>query len=122
MRICPASPTPFLDIDDWCGPLHARRGRSALHPRKAVNAAVIWQLLVAVHGHALTVPAKLAVGRWRDGARRVARGGALLESKQLLGTEGLVVDLGGCLDQILKVGAGEEVAEIDKLAVVLVLN
>ena len=47
---------------------------------------------------------------------------ALLEGQQLLGTEGLVVDLAGCLDQILKVGSGEEVAEVDKFTVVLVLD
>jgi hypothetical protein len=47
---------------------------------------------------------------------------ALLESKQLLGAEGLVVDLGGGLDEILEVGAKEEVAEVDELAVVLVLD
>lgn len=111
-----------LNIDDWRWPFHARRRRATLHPRKAVNAAVIWQLLVAVHGHALTVPAKLAVGGRRDGARRVARGGALLEGKQLLGTEGLVVDLGGGLDEVLEVGAGEEVAKVDELAVVFILN
>jgi hypothetical protein len=49
-------------------------------------------------------------------------GGALLEGKQLLGAEGLVVDLGGGLDEVLKVGTGEEVAQVDELAVVLVLN
>ena len=51
-----------------------------------------------------------------------ADGRALLECKQLLGTEGLVVDLGRGLDQILQVRAGKEVAEIDELAVVLVLD
>lgn len=40
----------------------------------------------------------------------------------MLGTEGLVVDLGGCLDEVLEVGAREKVAEVDELAVVLVLN
>jgi hypothetical protein len=47
---------------------------------------------------------------------------AFLQGKQLLGTEGLVVDLAGGLDQILKVGAGQEVAQVDKFAVVLVLD
>lgn len=46
----------------------------------------------------------------------------LLEGEQLLGAEGLVVDLRGRLDQVLQMGAGEEVAEIDELAVVLVLD
>jgi hypothetical protein len=80
-------------------------------------------LLVAVHGHALAVPAELTVGRWRDGTGRVtADGRALLERKQLLGTEGLVVDLRGCLDEVLQVGAGKEVAEVYEFAVGLVLD
>lgn len=112
-----------LDIDDWRGPFHAWRGLANLHPRKAVDAAVVRQLLIAVHCHALAVPAELAVGRWGNGTRRVAANSrALLEGKQLLGAEGLVVDLGGCLDEVLEVGACQEVTEVDKLAVVLVLN
>tara|TARA_R110002003_G_scaffold46_12_gene3816 strand:- start:2803 stop:3015 length:213 start_codon:yes stop_codon:yes gene_type:complete len=51
-----------------------------------------------------------------------ADGRALLQGKQLLGTEGLVVDLRGGLDEVLKVGAREEVAEVDELAVALVLD
>lgn len=47
---------------------------------------------------------------------------ALLEGKQLLGAERLVVDLCGRLDQVLQVGAGKEVAEVDEFAVVLVLD
>lgn len=47
---------------------------------------------------------------------------ALLECKQLLGTEGLVVDLRCGFDQILEVGSGEEVSEVDKLAVVLIFD
>jgi hypothetical protein len=83
---------------------------------------VIRELLVPVHRHALAVPAKLAVGRGRDGTRRVALVRALLESKQLLGAERLVVDLCGRLNQVLQVGTGEEVAEVDEFAVVLVLD
>jgi hypothetical protein len=56
-------------------------------------------LLVAVHGHALTVPAKFTVGRWRD-----------------------VVDLRGGLDKVLQMGAGKEVAKVDEFAVGLVLD
>lgn len=81
--------------------------------------------LVAVHGRPLGVAAELAVRRGADGpaTTRVATGGAaLLQSQQLLGTEGLVVDLAGSLDQILQVGAGQEVAQVDELAVVLVLD
>lgn len=47
---------------------------------------------------------------------------ALLQSQKLLGAEGLVVDLAGGLHEILQVGAGQEVAQVDELAVVLVLN
>jgi hypothetical protein len=49
-------------------------------------------------------------------------GAALLQGKQLLGTEGLVVGLRGGLDEILEVGAEEEVAEVDELAVGLILD
>lgn len=122
MHICAASHSP-LHIDDGRRPFHARRGWTALHPRKAVNTIVVRQLLVAVHGHALTVPAKLTVGGWGDGTRRVAaNSGALLERKQLLGTEGFVVDLGSGFDEVLEVGASKEVAQIDELAVVLILD
>ena len=47
---------------------------------------------------------------------------ALLEGEQLLGTEGLVVDLRGGLDEVLEMGAGEEVTEVDEFAVGLVLD
>ena len=47
---------------------------------------------------------------------------ALLEGKQLLGAERLVVDLCGRLDQILEVGSQKEVSEVDEFAVVLVLD
>lgn len=49
-------------------------------------------------------------------------GTALLQSQQLLGTEGLVVDLRGSLDKVLEVGSEQEVTEVDELAVSLVLN
>ena len=79
--------------------------------------------LVPIHGHALALPAKLAIGRWRDrSAAAVHLCRALLECKQLLGTERLVVDLRCGLDQVLKMGAGEEVAEVDEFAVLLVLD
>lgn len=47
---------------------------------------------------------------------------ALLESKKLLGTEGLVVDLRSGFNQILEVGARQEVAKVDEFAVVLILD
>jgi hypothetical protein len=47
---------------------------------------------------------------------------ALFQRKQLLGAESLVMDLRCCLDEVLEMGTREEVSEIDKFAVVLVLN
>jgi hypothetical protein len=47
---------------------------------------------------------------------------ALLECQQLLGAEGLVMDLGGGLDQILEMSTGEEVSKVDEFTVGLVLN
>lgn len=50
------------------------------------------------------------------------RSAALLQSQKLLGTESLVVDLACCLDEVLEMGSGEEVSQIHKLAVVLILD
>lgn len=50
-------------------------------------------------------------------ATTVANSTALLEGKQLLGSEALVMDLAGSLDQVLQMSTGEEVAKIDKFAV-----
>jgi hypothetical protein len=52
----------------------------------------------------------------------MSSGTAFLQSFQLLGTEGLVVDLAGGFDQVLQVGAGEEVAEGDEFAVVFIFD
>lgn len=52
----------------------------------------------------------------------MSHGAALLERQQLLSTEALVVDLRCCFDQVLEVGSGEEIAEVDELAVGLVLD
>jgi hypothetical protein len=49
-------------------------------------------------------------------------GAAFFECQQLLGTEGLVVDLRGRLDEILEVGSQKEVSEVDEFAMVLVFN
>lgn len=49
-------------------------------------------------------------------------GSTLLQGEQLFGAEGLVVDHGSSFDQILEVSARQEVAEVDELAVVLVLD
>lgn len=47
---------------------------------------------------------------------------ALLERKQLLRTERFVVDLRGGFDEVLEVGAGKEVAEVDEFAVAFVFD
>jgi hypothetical protein len=47
---------------------------------------------------------------------------ALLQSKQLLRTERLVMDHGCGFDQILQVRASQEVAKVDELAMVLILD
>lgn len=47
---------------------------------------------------------------------------ALLQSEQLLSTEGLVVNLAGSFDQVLQVSAGQEVTQVNKFAVALVLD
>lgn len=49
-------------------------------------------------------------------------GAAFLQGHQLFGAEGLIVDLAGGFNKILKVGAGQEVAEVYEFAVVLVFN
>lgn len=80
--------------------------------------------LVPVDRHPLLrAPAQLPVSGRRDGPAASCTGGArLLEGQQLLGAEGLVVDLGGSLDQVLEVCAREEVAQVDEFTVGLVLN
>lgn len=67
--------------------------------------------------------AQLSVrGRADWPAAAVALCASLLQCKQLLGTEGLVVDLGRRFDQVLEVCSQEEVPQVDKFAVVLVFN
>jgi len=80
--------------------------------------------LVSVNRHPLLrAPAQFPVSGWRDGPAAPRTGGArLLESQQLLGTEGLVVDLRGSFDQVLEVCARKEVAQVDEFTVSLVLN
>jgi len=67
---------------------------------------------------------------WRQGTKksvgignalRVTGSSLVFESKQLFGSEGLIVNLSSGLDEILQVGPREEVAEVHKFAVVLVL-
>lgn len=80
--------------------------------------------LVTVHRHSLGVPAQLTISRRADwsAATLSSRSAALLECQQLLGTEGLVVDLRCGLNQVLKVGTGQEVSEVDEFAVSLILD
>jgi len=52
----------------------------------------------------------------------VTNSAVLLESKKLLGPETFVVHLAGRLNEILQVCSGQEVAEVDELAVVLILD
>lgn len=82
--------------------------------------------LVAVHGDSLRVPAQLTISRWADGSASTSvctsSSAALLQRHELFGAESLVVDLAGCFNEVLKVGAGQEVAEVNKFAVVLVLD
>lgn len=46
----------------------------------------------------------------------------LLESKQLLGPECLVVNLGGGFDEVLEVSPQQEIAQVNKFAVVGIFN
>lgn len=82
--------------------------------------------LVAVHGDSLRVSAELAISRWADGSATTsvstAGSAALLQGHELFGAESLVVDLAGGFDEVLKVGAGQEVAEVHEFAVVLVFD
>jgi hypothetical protein len=78
-------------------------------------------LVVAVHGHSLRVSAELSVSGRGDGSATVTLCAALLECQKLLGTESLVVDLRGSLDEILEMGSEQEVSQEDKFTVVLIL-
>lgn len=51
-----------------------------------------------------------------------ASGTALFQSQQLLSTEGLVMDLTGCLDEVLKVGTSKEVPQVDEFTMILILD
>jgi hypothetical protein len=96
------------------------RNRQSAHVRHERS-----PVLVSVHGCALRVAAQFPVRGGTDGpaATGVATSSAaLLQGKQLLGTEGLVVDLAGSLHQILEVGAGQEIAQVDEFTVVLILD
>lgn len=74
----------------------------------------------------MRVAAKLSVCRGTDRSATTSRvttsSAALLQREQLLSTEGLVVNLAGSFDQVLQVSAGEEVTQVNKFAVALVLD
>lgn len=80
--------------------------------------------LVPVHGHALRTSAQFPVCGWADrpASSHAACCTAFLECQQLFGSECLVVDLAGGFDEILQVCSGEEIPEIDKFAVILILD
>ena len=70
-----------------------------------------------------TLRAQLPISSRTDRATSTAPSRAsLLECQQLSSTVALVVDLRGGLDQILKMGAGQEIAQVDEFAVVLVFD
>ena len=79
-------------------------------------------LLITIHRHTLRLSAQLALCRRADGPAVRLSVAVLLQCHQLLRAEGLVVDLGRRLDEVLQVCPCEEVAEEDKLAMVLVLD
>jgi hypothetical protein len=56
------------------------------------------------------------------GTRSSTSRAGLLQSKELLASERLVVDLGGGFNEILEVGAEEEITQVDKLAVTFILD
>lgn len=80
--------------------------------------------LIPIHRHPLALPAQLAIRARTNRPRSLPMHlrTTLLERQQLLRAEALVVDLRRCLDEVLEVGAREEVAEVDELAVPLVFH
>ena len=76
----------------------------------------------AIHAGSLAAPAQFPVRSGTDGPTALASRAPLLQSQQLLASVALVVDLAGGLDQILQVGARQEVAQVDEFAVVLVFD
>lgn len=105
------------------------KSRQKIRPPK--NIIACWLLecaggdvrqLVSVHGHSLRAPADFPVGGRADGSAATAVRAALLQGQKLLGTESLVVDLRCGLNEVLEMGAEQEVSQIGELAVVLVLD
>jgi hypothetical protein len=90
--------------------------------RKADDSTASNLTLITIHRHTLGLSAQLALRRRADGPAVRLSVAVLLQRHQLLRAEGLVVDLGRRLDEVLQVCPCEEVAEEDKLAMVLVLD
>jgi len=79
--------------------------------------------LITIHRHSLGASAQFSVRCRADrSTTSMSSSAALLECKQLFSTESLVVDLRSGVNQILEVGSGKEVSEVDKFAVVFILN
>ena len=72
----------------------------------------------------MRVAAELTVSGRADGpaASTATVCAALLQGQKLLGTEGLVVSLRCSLNEILQVGSQKEITQVDKLAVLLILD
>lgn len=84
-----------------------------------------WHNLVAIHGHSLRAAAEFSISCRADrAASGLATSGstALLQGQQLLRTESLVVDLAGCLNKVLQVRPGQEIAQVDEFAVVFIFD
>lgn len=73
--------------------------------------------------HTTISSSRYLIGQIGDSPASVSTlSGTLLQRKQLLRAEALIVDLARRLDQVLEMGAGEEVAQVDEFAVSLVLD
>jgi hypothetical protein len=81
--------------------------------------------LVAIHRQFLGVTAQFSISRWANRAIAwvaTSCSTVILQGKKLFGAESLVMNLAGSFNEILKVGAGEEISEIDEFAVIGVFD
>lgn len=90
----------------------------------AASISTCFDLSISIHGHALRPSGQLTFGSRADWPApcHAARSAAFLECQQLLRSECLVVNLTGSFDQILQVGAKEEIAQVDEIRMSLVLH
>lgn len=117
----------LLELSSKDSPVKFRKSANQEHLFREILKSILsgCEWLVAVHGHSLRVAAQFSVGRGTDRsatARMASCSATLLQCKKLLGTERLIVDLACCFDEILKMGASQEVPQIHKLAMVLILH